>query len=249
MTMTVLDVQHISVSFPVFNSKSLMLTSSLLRAATGGKLERDGRHVQVKALSDISFTLENGDRLALVGHNGAGKSTLLRALSGVYPPQSGSIVANGTIGSLLDVGVGVVPEETGRQNIYLRAALMGLSKAETEAVVEDIVEFSDLGQFIEMPVRTYSSGMSVRLAFAMSTFVTQDILIMDEWLSVGDQSFVEKAEARLQEFVDRTQVLVLASHSEKLLRDTCNKALWLEHGETKMFGDLDSVLDVYFSHA
>jgi lipopolysaccharide transport system ATP-binding protein len=188
-----------------------------------------------------------GDRLGIVGHNGAGKSTLLRALTGVYPPQLGSVEVIGNIGSLLDVGIGIVPEATGRQNVYYRGALMGLTKKEISSVFQDIVDFSELGDFIDMPVRTYSSGMNVRLAFAISTVIKPDILVMDEWLSVGDQSFVDKAEKRLQELVSNSKILVIASHSPSMMEHLCNKILWMKHGKVELLGEASDVLDRYQS--
>ena len=202
--------------------------------------------VVVRALSDVSLELQDGDRLGLVGHNGAGKSTLLRVLSGVFVPTSGTALIEGSVGSLIDVSLGVNPEASGKENIFLRGALLGLSKAEVRAKFDEIVDFSELGEFIEMPMRTYSSGMQLRLAFAVSTIVRPEILIMDEWLSVGDEGFKAKASERLTTVVDAAKILVLASHARELLEKVTNKVLWLEHGEVKMFGPSREVLNAYF---
>ncbi|MEO0067070.1 MAG: hypothetical protein RJB63_195 [Actinomycetota bacterium] len=239
--------ENASVSFPIFNANGRSLTSRLLQVATGGKLDADpnGR-VVVKALENISFEFSDGERVGLLGHNGAGKSTLLRALSGVYAPSSGTALIQGEVGSLIDLSLGINPEATGRENIYIRGALLGLPKSEIAALYESIVEFSELGDFIEMPVRTYSSGMHLRLAFAVSTVVRPEILLMDEWLSVGDESFKHKAEARLAEVVDSTKILVIATHSRDLLETTCTRAIWLEHGQIKMDGPAKEVARAYF---
>jgi lipopolysaccharide transport system ATP-binding protein len=215
--------------------------------ATGGRLDADPNgKVIVRALSDVSLELQDGDRIGLVGHNGAGKSTLLRVLSGVFVPTGGTAIIEGSVGSLIDVSLGINPEASGRENIFLRGALLGLSKAEVKEKFEEIVEFSELGEFIEMPMRTYSSGMQLRLAFAVSTIVRPEILLMDEWLSVGDEGFKAKASERLTTVVDASKILVLASHSRELLEKVTNKVLWLEHGEVKMLGPSSEVLDAYF---
>jgi lipopolysaccharide transport system ATP-binding protein len=167
-------------------------------------------------------------------------------LSSVYVPSVGTADIQGDIGSLIDISLGVDPEATGRENIYIRGALLGLSKSEISEQVEEIIEFSELGDFIEMPMRTYSSGMHLRLAFAVSTIVRPQILLMDEWLSVGDESFKHKAEVRMAQLVESTHILVIASHSQELIRNTCNRAIWLEHGRIKMDGTAAEVCDAYF---
>lgn len=237
----------VSIEFPIFNATGRSLTSRVLQVATGGRLDSDpnGR-VLVRALENISFELRDGVRLGLVGHNGAGKSTLLRALSRVYSPTSGNVEIVGDIGSLIDVSLGINGEATGRENIYLRGALLGFSRQEIAEKFDDIVEFSELGDFVEMPVRTYSSGMHLRLAFAVSTVVRPEILLMDEWLSVGDENFRQKAEKRLGEVVGSTKILVLASHSRDLIETTCNRVIWLEHGKIKMDGTPSEVCSAYF---
>ena len=239
--------EDVSIEIPIFNATGRSLTSKLLEVATGGKLDADpnGR-VMVRALSNISFELNDGDRVGLVGHNGAGKSTMLRALSGVYAPTKGKATISGEIGSLIDISLGINPEATGRENVYVRGQLLGLTKKEIAERYDEIVEFAELGDFMEMPVRTYSSGMHLRLAFAVSTVVRPEILLMDEWLSVGDENFKHKAEARLAELVDATKILVIASHSRELIETTCNRVIWLEHGQVKMQGSVAEVLPAYF---
>jgi lipopolysaccharide transport system ATP-binding protein len=237
----------VSIEFPIFNATGRSLTSRLLQVATGGKLDSDANgHVLVRALSNISFTLNEGDRVGLVGHNGAGKSTLLRALSGVYAPTSGSSIIQGQVGSLIDISLGINPEATGRENVLIRGQLLGLTKLEISEKYDEIVQFAELGDFMEVPVRTYSSGMHLRLSFAVSTVVRPEILLMDEWLSVGDEGFKAKAEHRLTEMVSETKILAIATHSRVLVEKVCNRVIWLEHGQVKMDGPVGEVVPAYF---
>ena len=223
---------NLSVDFPVFGAKSRSLKNTMLRAATGGFIARDAAdHVIVRALTNISFELRDGDRVGLVGHNGSGKSTLLRVLTGAYEPVRGTVEVNGRVASMLNIWLGMDYEATGYENIFMRAIVMGFKRREILPMVDEIVEFSDLGGYIDMPLRTYSSGMAMRLAFAVSTCVSADILLMDEWLSVGDAEFSEKAKTRLNQLVGRAKILVLASHDDTLIRSNCNKIMRLSHGE------------------
>lgn len=236
------------VQIPIFNADSRSLKSRLMHIATGGKLVADASgHVVVRALQDLDFTFADGDRVGLIGHNGAGKSTMLRVLSGVYAPTQGQVLRQGSVSSLIDVSLGIDHEATGRENIFLRGALLGLSKSEINARLDEIIAFSELGEFIDMPVRTYSSGMHLRLAFSVSTVIRPEILLMDEWLAIGDEGFQHKAEARLAELVESTKILVIASHSRDLIMKNCNRVLWLEHGSIKMDGTPDDVCAAYFS--
>lgn len=238
---------QVSVDFPIYNASGRSLKKQLMRATTGGRLGADPQgRVIVRALEGLSFRLGDGDRVGLLGHNGAGKSTLLRLLGRVYEPTAGTVHIEGRIGSLIDVSLGIDPEASGRENIYLRGAMLGLSRAQISHHFEDIVAFSELGDFIEMPVRTYSSGMHLRLAFAVSTVVRPEILLMDEWLSVGDESFKHKAEQRLKDLVQATHILVLASHSRELIQHTCNRVIWLEQGRIRMDAGTEEVCAAYF---
>jgi len=237
----------VSVDFPVYNAHGRSLKKHLFRVATGGRLDTDAAgHINVRALEDISFELRDGDRVGLLGHNGAGKTTLLRLLSGVYYPSSGQAEISGGIGSLTGISLGINPEFTGRENIYLRAALLGISKRNMASQIEELIEFTGLGDFIDVPVRTYSTGMHLRLAFGVSTLIKPEILLMDEWLSVGDESFRHKAEKRMSDLVAATNILVIASHSRDLLLNVCNRAIWLEHGRVKMDASAEQVAAAYF---
>jgi lipopolysaccharide transport system ATP-binding protein len=194
----------------------------------------------------MSFSLKDGDRVGLLGHNGAGKSTLLRLLGRVYEPSSGTASIKGTLGSLIDISLGIDHEATGRENIYFRGGLLGMTKAEIKKQLEAIIDFSELGNFIDMPLRTYSSGMHLRLAFSVSTILRPEILLMDEWLSVGDEGFKHKAEQQMSELVQSTNILVIASHSREIIEKTCNRVLWLEHGKIRMDDKPEFVLKAYF---
>lgn len=245
--MTSIEFNNVCVDFPIYNANGRSLKKRLIQVATGGQLGADRQgHVVVRALEDLSFTLKDGDRVGLLGHNGAGKSTLLRLLGGVYEPSSGNARINGKIGSLIDISLGIDPEATGRENIFLRSGLLGMKKSEINKQINDIIEFSELGDFIDMPLRTYSTGMHLRLAFAVSTIVRPEILLMDEWLSVGDEGFRHKAEARMSELVQATNILVIASHSSHLVLNICNRAIWLEHGRIRMDGTAQDVCAAYF---
>ena len=245
--MASIEFHNVSVDIPIYNASGRSLKKRLLHVATGGQIgaDPDGR-VVVRPLENLTFSLEDGARLGLVGHNGAGKSTLLRLLSGVYAPSHGTASIKGEIGSLIDISLGIDPEASGRENISLRGALLGISKTEMNDCIDEIIDFSELGNFIDMPLRTYSSGMHLRLAFSVSTMVRPNILLMDEWLSVGDQGFTIKAEERLSQLVKSTNILVLASHSRELVMKTCNRVLWLEHGKIRMDGTPEEVLPYYF---
>jgi len=244
-----IDFQNVSVDFPIYNANGRSLKKRLIQVATGGQLGADQQgRVIVRALEAVSFGLNDGDRVGLLGHNGAGKSTLLRLLSGVYTPSSGTALIQGEVASLIDISLGIDAEATGRENIFLRGGLLGMSRSEIAAQMDSIIEFSDLGGFVDMPLRTYSTGMHLRLAFAVSTIVRPQILLMDEWLSVGDEGFKHKAEARLTELVQATNILVIASHSRELVEKTCNRVIWLEHGKIKMDASPETVLPAYFNH-
>jgi lipopolysaccharide transport system ATP-binding protein len=226
-----ISADGICVEFPIWNPSRRSLKRAVVRATTGGRLAREtSTRVVVQALADLSFEFSRGDRVGLVGHNGSGKTTLLRVLSGIYEPVRGRLDVSGRVSSLLDLSLGMDHEATGLENIVLRGILLGLSPATIESKVDEIAEFSELGDYLSMPIRTYSSGMLLRLAFAVSTSVAPEILLLDEWLSVGDAGFREKAERRLLELIESSAIMVLASHDENLIRRFCSRMLRLEHG-------------------
>jgi len=202
-------------------------------AIAGGRFAGLGGARHVAALDDVSFELEAGDRLGLAGTNGAGKTTLLKVLYGVYEPTSGSVEKVGRVDALFNINLGFRREATGRRNIVLRGLINGWSSGEIDSRMDGIIEFSELGDFIDMPLKTYSAGMSTRLAFAIATSFEPEILLMDEWIGAGDKTFQDKAKARMDEIVARAGIIVLASHNEGLIKRVCNKVLTLEKGRVK----------------
>jgi lipopolysaccharide transport system ATP-binding protein len=219
---------NLSIDFPIYGSRSFKNT--VITGVTGGRIKMSDKTTVIRALEDLNFEFYEGDRIGLVGHNGSGKTTLLRVLTGIYAPSSGSMSVYGSVDSFLNISLGMEGDATGMENIYLRAAMMGMSKRETDEKLDEIIEFSELGDFIYLPFKTYSSGMQMRLAFSISTCVRADIVVMDEWLSVGDASFVKKAQERLNDILSRSKLLVLASHDFNLIANTCNRVLYMEHG-------------------
>lgn len=228
--MSSIHARDLIVDFPIFTNSHRSLKNTVLRATTGGRLARADNRFTVRALDGVSFDFRVGDRVGLMGHNGSGKTTLLRVLVGAYEPIAGELSVDGRVASLLDVSMGIDPDASGYENILLRGIMMGLRPKEIRRQMEEIAEFTELGNFLDMPVRTYSTGMQMRLSFAVATSVSADIVIMDEWLSVGDAEFQEKASARLEELLKRAAILVIASHSPELVARVCNRALRLEHG-------------------
>jgi len=228
--MALLTVEDVSVEYPIFGADGESLKKTLTAAATGGRIGRGTGIAVVQALRGVSFDLRDGDRLGLVGHNGAGKSTLLQMLAGVYPPTRGRCRREGSIASLVNPMLGIEREATGYENIVIRGLVLGLDRGTIRRLTPEIAEFSGLGDYLHMPVHTYSTGMMMRLAFAITTSVQADILLMDEWLSVGDAEFRQLAEERIRALVARSGILVIASHSAELIARECNRVIELSHG-------------------
>jgi len=239
-----ITLTNVAVEFPIHNANSRSLQLRVL-GALGGKLAGHDRAVFVRALAGINLDLRDGDRIGIIGHNGAGKTTLLRVLAGVYEPTLGKISANGRRSSFTDITLGMDPEATGYDNIIFRCVFMGLSFEEAHKLSPSIAEFSELGDFLNLPVRTYSSGMFLRLAFAISTSIEPEIMIMDEMIGAGDASFIDKAKARLNDLLQRVKILVLATHDANIMKSLCNKIVWLHHGEIRQIGPFDQVLPKY----
>ncbi|BAR98276.1 ABC transporter ATP-binding protein [Blastochloris viridis] len=241
-----IEVEDVHVRFPVLHTGHRSLKKALVATATGGAIMREANAAPiVHALSGVSVRLEVGDRVGLVGPNGAGKSTLLRVLAGIYEPDDGHVAVDGKIAALLNVNLGFNADLTGRENLRLRGMYMGLKGKEIAALAPEIADFTELGDYLDMPVRTYSSGMQMRLALGMATAVKPDILLMDEWILAGDAHFMEKAKARVAAFVRQARILVLASHSADVIRTWCNKALYLSAGKVQAFGPVEEVLEAY----
>ena len=223
-----IKLQNVSVQFPIYSFHSRSLKNSLVGKITGGEIGRNvSNQVSVMALRDLSLNLKSGDRLGVMGPNGAGKSTLLRVIAGIYAPTSGSIEVKGRIASLIDISLGMELEASGYENIRMRGVMMGLSLKQIKSLEEEIADFTELGPYLNMPIRSYSTGMHMRLGFAVSTAVPADILLMDEWLSVGDEAFKIKAEKRLEDYVNKSSILVLASHSKETIEKLTNLQLLL----------------------
>ena len=241
-----IHVENLSVQYPVYAVRTSQLRHSLLNLATGGRIFQDaGKVSSVRALSNVSFTLEDGDRLALIGHNGAGKSTLLRTLAGFLPIASGTLQAVGDISVLFNLSNGLDPDKTGFDNILGMAMILGMDRKTIARITPDVVDFCELGEFLDLPVRMYSDGMKVRLAFAIATSIHPEILIMDEAIGAWDAHFIKKASARAHALYDKARIMVMASHDPGIVRDLCNKALLLEKGEVKMQGSVAEILDAY----
>ena len=224
--------KNLIVDFPIYGRSQRAIKTSVFRAATGGAFASDSHDRKVvRALDSLTFEFHEGDRVGLLGHNGSGKSTLLRVVAGAYEPVRGTIEVQGEVTSMLSITLGIDYEATGHENIFLLGSVMGQSRQQMRERLDDICGFAELGEFMHIPVRTYSSGMVMRLAFAVATSTSADIVLMDEWLSVGDQDFSLKAQVRLGNLLDKAKILFLASHSEALVRQNCNWILRLEHGK------------------
>ena len=243
--MAYIDLKNVCIDFPIPGSRSNVGWKRWGTHTIGGKFGSANGCSSVRALDNITLQLKDGDRIGLVGHNGAGKTTLLRVLAGVYPPSHGQIRCEGRIASLLDISLGFDLDASGYENIFLRGLYLGLSKRQINECIDKISNFTNLGNYLSMPLRTYSSGMLMRLAFAITTEVEPDIILMDEWISVGDTRFMEQAKERLESFISTSSIMVLASHSENLIRSTCNKAILLGQGEVLAIGNVEEVYHHY----
>jgi ABC-type polysaccharide/polyol phosphate transport system ATPase subunit len=226
-----MKLEGVGVAYPVYNAASQSLRNQLVSISTGGRVQSARGHVTtVQALEDINLDLKDGDRIGLVGHNGSGKTTLLRTMAGIFRPTKGRMTVDGRVSTVFGLGAGMDPELTGYENITRMAMLLGASRKEAEASVPGIEDFTELGQFLAMPVRTYSAGMTTRLLFAVATAVHPEILLVDEVLGAGDEAFQEKARQRMSEFVAKASIFVLASHSPELMKQFCTRMIRLEHG-------------------
>ncbi|KXV39043.1 ABC transporter ATP-binding protein [Gluconobacter japonicus] len=248
-------IDRLQIDFPLYHGQSRSLKkhvgntiSSLRPGSPAAHLMQDGRErTVVSVLRDVSFVLKSGERLGLIGRNGAGKTTLLRAMAGIYEPVGGRVRLEGSIGTLLDASLGMNMELTGRENIRLYGLHAGLSKSEISQIDRDVQDFADLGSYMDMPVKTYSSGMTVRLAFGLATAVKPQILLMDEWFLAGDGAFMNKAQERLEAMVQHADILVISTHQPDVMRKWCTRVIWLEDGRIRMDGTPDEVLDVYLT--
>ncbi|MEA3638329.1 MAG: ABC transporter ATP-binding protein [Lamprobacter sp.] len=250
--MAFIELSDVTVLFPIYDAAGGSLKSALFGSAagsrTGGEVVAEGRRravTGIRALDQVNLRLEHGDRLALIGHNGAGKSTLLRVLAGIYEPVTGSVQIEGTPVPMFNITLGMDIDSTGYENIVLRGLYLGLTRREIDTKVDEIADFSGLGSFLDLPMRTYSTGMRMRLAFSVCTAIRPDILLVDEGLGTGDAAFIEKAEARISRFSEEASILVLAAHNPPLLRKMCNRAVLLQHGHVIDQGSVEGMLKAY----
>lgn len=242
-----LRADQVSVEFPLSSAEHNHAALSPKGPPLGGSIQVRGKKAYVRALEDVSIDLGSGDRLALIGHNGSGKSTLLRVLAGIYYPESGSVSSSSHVSGIFNMSLGFRQEATGYRNLVLKGLMAGRTRSQVDALLPEIVEFTGLGPYLDMPLHSYSQGMAMRLAFAATTALSNDILVMDEWIGAGDAGFQEKIIARMHDFMESSRIIVLASHSTTLLRRIANKAIWLEQGRIRLSGTAEQVLDEYES--
>jgi ABC-type polysaccharide/polyol phosphate transport system ATPase subunit len=234
-----ITLKDASVIFAIYNAKTRSVRTELFNAI-GGKLKSIDSTVFVNAIDSVNLEIKEGDRVALIGHNGAGKSTMLKLMSGIYEPTGGSAYSHGHISSMTDITMGMDPENSGYENIIMRCIFMGLTFKEARKRAPEIIEFSGLKEYIDLPMRTYSTGMYLRLAFTVP-----DILIMDEMIGAGDASFIEKARVRTMELIEKTKIMVISSHNMDIMKDICNRAIWMEKGKIRMDGKVGEVFGAY----
>lgn len=244
--MSSIELKSVSVEFPIYGVSSRSLKKQLLRLGTGGKFgDADNSVITVKALENLTLNIDHGDRVGLIGHNGSGKSTLLRVLARIYEPTMGTCHIEGKVSALLDVMLGMDAESTGYENIVLRGIINGLSRKEIQGKKNEIASFTELGDYLSLPVRTYSTGMQLRLAFAIATAVMPEILILDEIVGTGDAVFIEKAEKRFDDMIKASHIVILASHDLNIIEKCCNKVVWLKAGKIEYFGGVTDGIDLY----
>lgn len=242
--MSMLELKNVSLELPVYDTVGRSLRSTITRnIPVGGRIEYKRRSTSIRALDDVSLNLKTGDRVALFGHNGAGKTSLLKVLAGFYEPTIGQRRVEGKVAALLNLAAGMDFNLSGSENIMLCGRLYGLSRGEIADRIESIAEFSELGSYLDLPVRLYSQGMVLRLAFSICSSIQFDILLLDEWVGAGDQSFIEKAQERMSEVVFQSAILVLATHSIGVAKQLCNKAVYLEHGKLIKQGDINMIVE------
>jgi ABC-type polysaccharide/polyol phosphate transport system ATPase subunit len=242
-----ITLENVSVDLPIYNARGRSLKSVILAQTVGGGVadDRDQSVVVIRALDHVTLHLEHGARVALIGANGAGKTTLLRVMAKIYPPTRGVVDIIGRIACLTDLNVGMDPEATGYENIRMRGILLGLTSEEIAKLVPDVADFTELGEYLKLPIRCYSQGMMLRLAFGISTAMQPEIILLDEVIGAGDQVFADKARQRLKRLIDGASILVLASHDPSIVMQNCSSAIWLSHGRVIDYGPSAEILDRY----
>lgn len=242
--MSSINLEEVNLIFNVWKEKRI---KDII--VPGSKKFNDFQGGRVHAINNISLSLKDGDRLAIIGHNGAGKSSLLKILAGIYPPTSGELSVDGTISSMFELATGFEMEQNGWNNIYLRGLMLGQKPSEIKSKMKEIAEFSELGNFLNMPVKYYSSGMFIRLAFSISTAIEPDILLLDEIIAAGDAAFLDKANKRLKEMIKTSKIMILVTHSMQSALDMCNQCIWMERGKIIMQGEPSEVTKAYTDDA
>ncbi|MBE7202934.1 MAG: ABC transporter ATP-binding protein [Parafilimonas terrae] len=243
--MSRIELVDVGIDYPIYGETGRSFKLDLLRRVGGRLAREDGGRVSVQALRNFNVCLKAGDRVGLIGPNGAGKSTLLKVLAGIYEPSHGTARISGRVSSLLDMSMGMDPDASGAQNTIMRAVFLGLSYREARNLVPVVEQFSELGGYFHLPMRTYSSGMSLRVAFAVTTAIDPEILIMDELIGVGDAAFAAKAQARLDALIGRAKILAIASHSPSTIRALCNRALLIDNGTLVFDGSVEEAFQRY----
>lgn len=244
--MSTISLKNISLHFPIFNAHKFSLRNTLVNKLGGQLATGDGSLKIVEALKNVSFEAHVGDRIGLIGHNGSGKSTLMRTIAGIYTPTSGVLKVKGKISTLFGTSIGSNEEMTGDENLFLGALLFGRSYRKAKENMEKLREFTELGDYLNLPLRTYSEGMKVRVGFAVATNFEPDILMIDEIFGAGDKDFAVKSQKRIEDLIEKSNTFLFASHSDDLIKRFCNKAILMSHGELKAFGDVKDVLKAYY---
>lgn len=245
MTRTMIRLDNVTLDLPVMHEQRARRKSHNLGAVGGRITATDGKRNAIRAIDHVSLEIAQGERVGLIGHNGAGKSTLLRVMAGIYPPTDGTVVTIGRIATLFTSAIGLNARATGYENIFLMGTLLGYKRSEINRLIPEIAEFSELGDFLDMPLRTYSAGMRTRLGFAIATAVSPECLLIDEVFGAGDSRFKDKARERITGTLSRAGTVVLATHSMPIIKEFCTVALWLDHGRVRAYGDLETVCDAF----
>lgn len=237
-------IENLSVDFRRYSDRSPSLKGYI---SSIFKRDKSELYAEYRAVNDVSLSITRGERVGIIGHNGAGKSTLLKVLCNIYEPTQGAVKINGRVAPLLEIGAGFHPEFTGRENIYLNGAILKYPKAEIKRLESEIIEFSEIGEFIDTPVKYYSTGMYLRLAFSLATAIQPQILILDEMFAGGDAAFVKKATERMASLVNQSDIMILVSHDINLLRKMCTRVIWMDHGRVKDDGEPSIIIDRYLN--
>ena len=240
-----IDFKNTSLQISIPKAYSNSLGRQIIESTVGGKFMNDKNEMFVDVLKDINLTIRDGDRIGLLGHNGAGKTSLLKIIAGIIEPTSGEIEVRGNVVSLLNTSAGINMDFSGFDNIYMRLYLMGKKKSEIDKVIDEIINFSELGKYIYLPMKTYSSGMYTRLIFSINTVFDAEILLMDEFIGLADKTFIKKTETRINQMIKKTNNLVLATHSKELIKKFCNRVLILAAGSNVFYGDTEVGLKLY----